>query len=71
MNIWQSYKQEGGCLVHFVRLTTTLLSRRKCTTQSTFFACNYAKYLPIRKVFTGTLSNKPCLIYLLKIPTAP
>jgi len=25
MNIWQNYKQEGGCLVHFVRLATTLL----------------------------------------------
>ena len=25
MNIWQSYKQERGCLVHFVRLATTLL----------------------------------------------
>ena len=23
--MWQSYKQEGGCLVHFVRLATTLL----------------------------------------------
>ena len=25
VNIWQSYKQEGGCLVHFVCLATTLL----------------------------------------------
>ena len=23
-NIWQSYKQERGCLVHFVHLATTL-----------------------------------------------
>jgi len=22
-NIWQGYKKEGGCLVHFVRLATT------------------------------------------------
>jgi len=25
MNIWQSYKQERGCLVHFARLANTLL----------------------------------------------
>jgi len=25
VNIWQRYKQEGGCLVHFVCLATTLL----------------------------------------------
>ena len=23
MNIWQRYKQEGGCLVHVVHLATT------------------------------------------------
>jgi len=25
VNIWQSYKQEGGCIVHLVHLATTLL----------------------------------------------
>jgi len=25
MNIWRSYKQERGCLVHFARLANTLL----------------------------------------------
>jgi len=25
VNIWQSHKKEGGCLVHVVRLATTLL----------------------------------------------
>ena len=25
VNIWQSYKQERNCLVHFVRLANTLL----------------------------------------------
>ena len=28
MNIWQSYKQERGYLVHFVRLATKLLSQQ-------------------------------------------
>ena len=35
VNIWQSYKQEHGCLMHFARLATTLLKKpRKCTRQS-------------------------------------
>jgi len=25
LNIWQSYKQDRGCLMHFVRLANTLL----------------------------------------------
>ena len=25
VNIWQSYKQQVGCLMHFVRLATALL----------------------------------------------
>jgi len=25
VNIWQSYKQERGCLMHFAHLTNTLL----------------------------------------------
>jgi len=29
VNIWQSYKQERGCLMHFVRLTNTLLKTGK------------------------------------------
>ena len=37
-------------------------------TQSTFFALCHAKYLPSSKKFTGRLGNKPCLIWLLKIP---
>ena len=26
VNIWQSYKQERGCLMHFARLANTLLN---------------------------------------------
>ena len=29
MNIWQSYKQERGCFVHFVHLATTLLKEEE------------------------------------------
>jgi len=31
VNIWQSYKQEGRCLVNFVRLATTLLEDKEFT----------------------------------------
>jgi len=31
VNIWLSYKQEGGCLVHFVRLATTPLKDEEFT----------------------------------------
>jgi len=31
VNVWQSCRLEGGCLVHFVRLTTTLLHDEEFT----------------------------------------
>jgi len=31
MNIWQSYKQVGGCLMCFVSLATTLLKDEEFT----------------------------------------
>jgi len=31
VNIWQSYKQEGGCLMNFVRLATTPLKDEEFT----------------------------------------
>jgi len=32
VNIWKSYKQEHGCLMHFVRLATTPLKVHETTT---------------------------------------
>jgi len=29
VNIWQSYKQERGCLMHFARMANTLLKTKK------------------------------------------
>ena len=57
VNIWKSYKQEGGCPVYFVCLATTLLKVEKCTIQ-------FTKYSPIKNI----IDNKAFLIYLLKIP---
>ena len=39
VNIWQSWKQEGGCLVHFVRLTTTLLKVEESARDNHVLAC--------------------------------
>jgi len=53
VNIWHSYKHDGGCLVHDVRLANTLLKiEKKCTTQWTY----YAKYLSISKIYSLTAS---------------
>jgi len=41
-----SYKQECGCLVHFVRLATTLLSEEEISVRDTMhiLAGNFANY---------------------------
>jgi len=52
-----------------VRLATTLLKVEERARHNPFFAGNYAKYLPILNIFfTGRLGNKPCLIWILRIP---
>ena len=65
VNILQSYKQERGCLVHFVRLSTTLLKDEESAQDNHVLVCNFAKYLPILLFFTDTLINKRLLICLL------
>jgi len=47
VNILQSYKQERGCLMHFVHLSTTLLKDEESARHNHVPACNFAKYLPI------------------------
>ena len=47
VNIWQSYKQERGCLMHFARLANTLLNDEESARDNHVLACNFAKYLPI------------------------
>jgi len=44
VNIWQSYKQERGCFMHFARMANTLLKDED--TRRLHSACNFAKYLP-------------------------
>jgi len=55
------YKQERGCLVQFVRLANTLLKDEESARDTTFFACNFARYSPLLIFFSDKLSNKPAL----------
>jgi len=45
VNIWQSYKQECGCLMHFAHLANTLLKDEESIRDYRIIACNFAKYL--------------------------
>jgi len=67
VNIWQSYKQERDCLVHFARLANTLLKDEEIARDNDVLACNFAKYSPIKKII-GRLSNKPFLLWLSTTP---
>jgi len=44
VNMWQSYKQERGGLVHFVLLAKTLLKDAESARNNHVLACNFAKY---------------------------
>jgi len=43
VNIWHSYKQEGNCLVQFVRLATTLLKDEESAPAPTFLSVTLPK----------------------------
>jgi len=47
VNIWQSYKEERDCIVHFVRLANKLLKGEESAGDNHFLAGNFAKHLPI------------------------
>ena len=47
VNIWQSYKQERDCLMHFARMANTLLKDKESAPDNHGFAGNFAKYLTI------------------------
>jgi len=44
VNLWQSYKQERGCLMHFARLANTLLTDEETARDNHVLAGNFAKY---------------------------
>jgi len=67
MNIWQSYKQECGCLVACEFYAPGHNTANKVHDTIYLYSRNYAKRLPILIFFTGRLSNKLVLIWLLSI----
>ena len=48
VNIWQSYKQERGCFMHFARLANTLLKDEESVRDNHVLARNFVKYLPLK-----------------------
>jgi len=67
MNIWQSYKQERDCLMHFVRLANVLL---KDARNNHVLACNFAKYskkIP-HTFLIWLLTTPPHLKYVATLP---
>ena len=47
VNIWQSYKQEHDCLVHFLRLLAVCWPGAQSARDNHVLACNLAKYSSI------------------------
>ena len=68
VNIWKSYKQEGDCLEHFLRLLAVCWPGVRFAWNNHALACNFAKYSPIKKIFPHGLNNKLFLISLLTTP---
>jgi len=58
VNIWQSYQQERGCLMHFARLANTSLKDEESARDNDVLACIFAKYLPIKKLLTDSAINQ-------------
>ena len=69
VNIWQNYRQECGCLIHFARLANTLLKDEEKKVHETirFLLVTLPNIYRFKKI-TDTLSNKPFLIWLLTTP---
>ena len=67
VNIWQSYKQERGCLMHFARPANTLLKDEESARDNHVLACNFAKYLPIFYSWVTQPAGGPVSV----IPRAP
>jgi len=68
VTIWQSYKQERDCLLHFLRLLAVCWPGAQSARDNDVVACNFAKYSRIKKI-THRLSNKPFLILSLTTPS--
>ena len=68
MNIWQSYKQERGCLIHSVHLANTVLKVNESARHHPPFARNYAKYSSIL-IFYWLTQQRATLNLVIENPT--
>jgi len=69
VNIWQSYEQERGCLVHFFGLVAVCWPGAQSAWDNTMLLLVTLPNIHQLKNYTHTLSNKPFLIWLLTTPT--
>ena len=69
--MWQSYKQERGCLMHFARLANTLLKDEESAWDNHVFACKFAKYSPILIFFHSQTQQWTFLDLVINNLTAP
>ena len=65
------FSQVFHWLMHVLCLLAVCWLSAQSTGNNHSDACNFAKYSPIKKIFTYRLSNKPLLIWLLTIPFPP
>ena len=56
VSIWQSYRQEHDCLVHFLRLLAVCWPGAQSALDNHTLACNFARYSPIINIFSLTHS---------------
>ena len=66
VNIWQSYNQLRGCLVHFLRFLAVWWSGTQSARDNHLIAWNPAKHSPFKKIFTtDSLATLPCNLLLI------
>jgi len=65
VNIWQSYKQERDCLMHFLSPLAVCWPSAQVHETITFLLVTLPNIHRFKKNFTHMLSNKPFLIWLL------
>jgi len=68
VNIWQSYKQERDCLVHFVRLANTLVKDEKVHETITFLLLTLANIHRLKKIHRESQTTPPHLKYAATPP---
>ena len=67
VSIWQSYKQERDCLMHFALLANTLLKDEESARDNHVLACNFTDFI----FFHSQTQQYTFLNLVIKNPTTP